>query len=61
MEHTDYSRLGEDRDETTLAEERIRFLEGRPQRDRTIQADEITNLTIALNTARTLAEFLDLV
>ena len=61
MAHIDYSRWNSDPERTALAEDRIRFLEGRPDRDRAIQADDITNLTIALNTARTLAEFLDLV
>jgi hypothetical protein len=61
MGRIDYSRLSEEPERMALAEERIRFLEGRPQRDRAIQADDITNLAIALNTARTLAEFLELV
>jgi len=61
MERREYLWQGDGPVETAQSEERIRFLEGRPERDRAIQADEIINLRIALNTARTLEEFLELV
>jgi hypothetical protein len=35
--------------------------EGRPARDTAIQGDDLVNLRIALNTARSLEEFLDTV
>ncbi len=36
----------------------IPFLEGRPYRNTVIEDDDLTNLRIALNTARNLDEFL---
>lgn len=39
--------------------ERIPFLEGRPERSEPISADDVTNLVIALHTARTLGELLE--
>ncbi|MBD3239899.1 MAG: hypothetical protein GF331_04885 [Chitinivibrionales bacterium] len=41
-----------------MHEERIPFLEGRPEREEPIDADDVTNLIIALHTARTLEELL---
>lgn len=40
-------------------EEYIPFLEGRPHRDSIISEDDITNLIIALNTAKSLEVFLE--
>ena len=40
-------------------EEYIPFLGGRPHRDNVISEDDITNLIIALNTAKSLEVFLE--
>ncbi len=48
-----------DRRSGVAHEERIPFLEGRPERDAPIGADDVTNLIIALHTARTLGELLE--
>ncbi len=41
-----------------LVKSRIPFLEGRPKRETAIDRDDLLNLQIALNTAKTVEEFL---
>lgn len=41
-----------------VKQKKIKFLEGRPERDLPIGAEDIINLKIALETAKTLEEFL---
>lgn len=42
-----------------MKEERIPFLEGRPEREADIGSDDVTDLKIVLNTTRSLEEFLE--
>jgi hypothetical protein len=39
----------------------IPFLGGRPNREKVIKSDDVLNLSIALNTSKSLEEFLNLV
>ena len=41
-----------------LSEDYIPFLEGRPKREKIIGANDVMNLKIALNTAKSMEEFL---
>lgn len=45
--------------EDLLESRPIPFLSGRPDRDVTVDTDDILNLLIALNTSETLEEFLE--
>ena len=45
----------------TAKSDSIDFLSGRPERDRAINDEDIVNLKIAINTAKSLDEFLELV
>jgi len=44
--------------ENVMARNYIPFLEGRPEREEQIRMDDILNLKIALNNAKSLEEFL---
>ncbi|MBN1980759.1 MAG: hypothetical protein JW795_04465 [Chitinivibrionales bacterium] len=60
----DHSRVSDNRRiklENIMKEGYIGFLEGRPNREKVINPDDMCNLTIALNTTKTIDEFLKII